>query len=634
MIFERHSLKELLLAGCLAAAAFFAASCQKDVFVFQKARPYGETTYTVTFEPATKSTLDAEYFPEWEVGEEVSVYDPIAKAPVTFTVTEVNGSSATISGNISKGDFAFSAVYPASAVDAWVDDSTCLWTVPQEQTIPSGRNIAPDALVSTAFNQSGEIVFRNQTALLDFTVDEPDMAAVKFNIGDQEYTVSPKTGTLAKGSKYHLAVYPGEYSDGITTTATTVWDISYGKHSANTLDAARNTYVNLGSLTAKSEKRYGYQITSEGTYSGLTGMLEASGYMDDLNSFVRGLLEIVLFPLIPKKDYDMHIYRYTYTSEGPDKKPVKQSSLIYVFEDAVSGKSSVDGITLVNHETIMVDSECPTKKCAVFGAFAWKGHAAICPDYLGFGASAQYPQAYLAADLAARNNLDAYFAGEQILKDKGIKVGSKRYSLGYSQGGFNAVDDLRYATLHPELGVKFNKVFAGDGPYDVQASLSDYLSGNYDDCNAYIALSVLSMVDYGQSNLKYSDILKGPILTNYYDWYVTKTRSASYINARMGDDVTDFIREDIFDGSSPAFSALMEEAKRNSLCQGGWKPGSGTDLYVCHSSKDETVPYSNFEALKSYLSGASGCHFNSNSAGGHTDPMTLIEFVLMCLRNW
>ncbi|MCQ2157947.1 MAG: hypothetical protein MJY53_06125, partial [Bacteroidales bacterium] len=607
MIFERHSLKELLLAGCLAAAAFFAASCQKDVFVFQKARPYGETTYTVTFEPATKSTLDAEYFPEWEVGEEVSVYDPIAKAPVTFTVTEVNGSSATISGNISKGDFAFSAVYPASAVDAWVDDSTCLWTVPQEQTIPSGRNIAPDALVSTAFNQSGEIVFRNQTALLDFTVDEPDMAAVKFNIGDQEYTVSPKTGTLAKGSKYHLAVYPGEYSDGITTTATTVWDISYGKHSANTLDAARNTYVNLGSLTAKSEKRYGYQITSEGTYSGLTSLLEASGYMDDLSSFVKGLIEVVLFPLVPKKDYDMHIYRYTYTSEGPDKKPVKQSSLIYVFEDAVSGKSSVDGITLVNHETFTADSECPTRQCALLGAFAWKGHAAICPDYLGFGASVQYPQAYLIADIAARNNLDAYFAGLQILKDKGIKVNSKRYTLGYSQGGFNAVDNLRYTVLHPELSVKFDKVFAGDGPYDVPASLTDYLSGNYDDCNAYIALSVLSMVDYGQTGLKYSDILKGPILTYYNDWYISKTRSASYINARMGDDVTDFIREDIIDGSSPHFAKIMEEAERNSLCQGGWKPESGTNLYVCHSSKDDMVPYSNFEALKSYLSGASGC---------------------------
>lgn len=563
MIFGKHSIKELLLFGCLVVAAATAASCQRDALEIFRLRPLGGTTYTVTFEPsATKATLGSDYIPVWEIGEQVSVYDPVAERETIFTVTEVDGNSATIRGDISEGDFAFSAVYPASAVDAWVDASTCLWSVPTEQTIPSGGRIAPDAMVSAALNQSGDIVFHNQTALLDFTVGETDISSVTFNIGEEEYIVSAGTGTLVKDSTYHLAVLPGQYK-GVSTTATTIWDVSYGRQSDNTLEAERNTYVNLGSLTANSTKRYGYQIYSEGTYSSLGDLLDISGYLDDLSSLERFGVELVLWPLVPKKEKDMHIYRYTYTSEGPSGKPVKMSSLIYVFEDAVSGSATLDGISLVNHETITTDSNCPTNFCSIFGAIAWKNHAAISPDYLGFGVSVQYPQVYLIADLAARHNMDAYFAGEQILKDKGIKYGSDRYTMGYSQGGYNAVDNLRYTSLHPELGVRFNKTFAGDGPYDVPASLKDYFSGNYDPCNAYIGLSILSMVDYGTASLKYSDILKGPILTNYYDWYVSKTRSASYIRARMGADVTDFVREDIIDGTSPLYGIIMEEAQRN-----------------------------------------------------------------------
>lgn len=637
MVMKGRGLKTIFEAWLLVVFLFVAAACQKDVLIRGPFYKGGNRSFTVSFEQGLKSELNDGYQPVWTVGEEVSVYDPVAGKACIFVVTESDGVTATIKGNISEGDFAISAVYPASAVNSWTDATTCSYSIPVTQVVPAGKDIAPDVLVSAAISQSQDqtIVFENKTSLLTFSVDTTDIKSVDFVIGGADnYRVTASSGCFEKGKTYFAAIQPGSYDGGLSTTCTSKYDVSYQMSSSNTLNAARSKYIGLGSLTAKAERRYSYEIFGEDKFSDFMDLFDKAGYLDDIGSVAQWFIELVLWPLIPNKDKDMHVYKYTYTSPGPDGEPLKMSSVLYVYEDAVSGSYTVDGIALVNHETIMTDAECPSNQSCLFGAVAWKDFAAIGPDYLGFGSTVKYPQAYLMADMSARHNLDAYFAGEQILKDKKIKVKDKRYNLGYSQGGYNAVNNLKYVSQHPGMGLSFGKTFAGDGPYDVRASLSDYLSGNFDECNAYIALSILSMVDYGQTGLSYSDILKGPILTNYYNWFVTKTYSASSIRSRIGADVTDFVREDIIDGTSPAFAKLMEEADRNSLCAGGWRPQSGSQLYVCHSTKDDMVPYSNFEALKSYLSGVSGCHFESNSAGGHSDVLTLLAFLKICLSNW
>ena len=69
--------------------------------------------------------------------------------------------------------------------------------------------------------------------------------------------------------------------------------------------------------------------------------------------------------------------------------------------------------------------------------------------------------AYLDPETTARGNIDAYLAAAQLLEDRGVAMPEKLFSFGYSQGGFNAMANLKYVTEHPELGITFQKALCG-----------------------------------------------------------------------------------------------------------------------------------------------------------------------------
>ena len=75
-----------------------------------------ERTWTVSMTGDARATVDDGLRPVWEVGEELSVYDHVARVGRIFTVSSIDGNIATITGQISAGgDTPFDAVYPAKS---------------------------------------------------------------------------------------------------------------------------------------------------------------------------------------------------------------------------------------------------------------------------------------------------------------------------------------------------------------------------------------------------------------------------------------------------------------------------------------------------------------------------------------
>ena len=148
-----------------------------------------ERTWTVAMSDGTRAILDDAMRPVWEVGEKLSVYDHVAKVGRVFEITGIDGYKATISGQISEGgDTPFDAVYPAVSAGEWSVSSSGevsnTLKLPDIQVIPSGRNICPDVLVSTAHSDvpDGVIVFHNITSLLKVQVGRDDIAEIDIDL--------------------------------------------------------------------------------------------------------------------------------------------------------------------------------------------------------------------------------------------------------------------------------------------------------------------------------------------------------------------------------------------------------------------------------------------------------------------
>lgn len=607
-----------------------------------------ERTWTVTLaspsspaptgDPATRATLDDALFPVWEVGENLSVYDPVQQVGRVFKVTAVNGRTATISGTISEGDFPFDAIYPSKSAGAWSTDGTNRAKLPAVQVIPAGRSVCPDVLVSTAHSEHPEegVTFHNAVSLLKFTVAREDIASVRFELSGTEaatWTTTAKEGTFAPG-EYYLAVYPGAY-EGITVTCDTGFGQEFTKSSSKPLTTQLGGLLNLGTVS-DGKARYAYAVTSERTYADLSAMIDETGILDGLATGVR----IVINAMLRSKTYfsisdeKVRAFNITYPSVDPQGLPVTLSARVYVREKALGGGKRLDGIAIASHSTIACNNQCPTLSVNFEAMMAWKNYAIVMPDYYGFGASSDRPQAFLDWETTARGNVDAYRAACQLMEDRSVKAGDLRFNYGYSQGGFNAMATLRYVSVHPDLELRFTKTFAGGGPYDVRQTWESYLTGNFGDAIGFIPLTLVSMNESQQLGIDYAALFKEPLLSNWQDWILSKKYTMNLINGHIGDrTIADILTEDMVAGRGPASATVMQTCDRYSL-NAGWKPVAGSRIYLYHSNEDNLVPYVNYTRMMTYLeSAAPDCELHGSTLSGDHQG-ACVPFILDVVNQW
>ena len=622
-----------ILFSVLAALAL--VSCVREWLPDETPAEEGlvERTWTVSMTGGTRATLDDGLRPVWEVGEELSVYDHVSREGRIFKVSSVDGNIATITGLISAGgDTPFDAVYPAKSAGDWSSDVTL--NLPETQVIPAGRNVCPDVLVSTAHSDvpDGVIPFHNIASLLKVTVDREGLSDIRIDLAGaseddiHRYQAEAGSGTLATGT-YFVAVDPGTYG-GLTATCLEPFGQGYRKSSTTPLEAGVGAVLNLGTVSDGKPWRY-YDISAVKPYASQQKLLDETGLSSSLSGY-----EWLLPMIFPDRDKPVSAISYTYLSADPQGEPVELSALLYILDAALDGTKALTGISLTNHGTIASNAECPTLKAQFEGALAWMSYAMVMPDYYGFGASADRPQAYLDPETTARGNIDAYLAALQLLKDRKVGIPSRLYSFGYSQGGFNSMANLKYVSGHPDLHISFEKVMCGGSPFDVELTWNAYTQGTFRNAIAFVPLSVVSVNEAQKLGIPYGSLFKGTLLDNWQDWILSKQYTLSQINDKLGtNNLADILNDDFMAGRGDAHDRVMEVCRSYSLTS-GWAPPSGTKLFLYHSKQDDTVPYENLTAMKDFLDKvAPGCYTASGgNDGGHINAV--VSFILNLIFEW
>jgi len=602
-----------------------------------------ERTWAVEMNDVTRATLDDALRTVWEVGEHVSVYDHIAKVGRVFEVKYVEDDIATISGVITAGgEVPFDAIYPAGSAE-WSDDGTATLKLPDIQQIPSGRNVCPGALVSTVHCESPDevIAFHNVSSLLKVSLERGDITEINLELAgssDEEtssYKVTAGDGSFAEGS-YFIAVYPGMYAGGLTLVCTDASGAEYSKFFSSPLEAVAGGLNDLGTVADVAQRHY-YNITDDTkVYASQQDLLDETGLLGSIDFVSTVLLNLFLANQFPDRNTPVSAISYTYLSVDPQGLPVELSALLYIPDAVLEGKKSLTGIAIANHGTIASNAECPTMKAQFTGAFAWKDYAVVVPDYYGFGASADRPQAYLDAETTARGNIDAYLAAVQLMADRGVSNPDNLLSFGYSQGGFNSMANLKYVTMHPELGVTFRKVICGGSPFDITGSWGGYYKVSSRSAIGFVPLALVSINEAQKLGIPYDHLFKGRLLDNWQKWILSKQYTIAEINRFLDTgDLSAILADELVSGTGPYFESIMATARRCTLTS-GWTPppGSTTKIIIYHSTEDEIVPVSNFKAMQAFLDKYIPNDYTAISAanGGHGNAC--IWFIVDTMNEW
>jgi hypothetical protein len=223
-----------------------------------------------------------------------------------------------------------------------------------------------------------------------------------------------------------------------------------------------------------------------------------------------------------------------------------------------------------------------------------------------------------------------------LLSDLGIEIPSVVYNAGYSQGGFNAMANLRYVSRNTGLGITFQKTMCGGSPFNVAKTWEVFLNGGYRNARGFVPMTLVSFNEAQQLGLDYNNLFKGDLLTNWREWILSKKYSLSSIMSKIGaSELSDILADGMVDLSSAEYNAVIETCNRFSLTSGWVHPAEGSWIYVYHSSSDDTVPAENFEWMRSYLKEVdpkADITWRTADNGGHLQAT--LYFMMNIVNQW
>lgn len=298
------------------------------------------------------------------------------------------------------------------------------------------------------------------------------------------------------------------------------------------------------------------------------------------------------------KDKEVWAYDFEYPSTNLKGEKIYLSARAYLPTEALEG-DSLPCVTLAAHHLIMVDKYRPSNNCVVEAFLAWEGQGVIIPDLIGFGSSAQEDQLLTNSNFNGKGNLEGLKAGLMLYDDLGIKYDKEKiYGYGYSQGGQVTMASVRYAALHPELGIKFHKAFAGAGSYDPHLTFKGYNTGNYPDAEIFKVAGLVSIFRELKDKIKEEDVFKEPLLSCYKELFLSKQYDIMQLRDfydEMGLDTC--IQAGVINGTTTAGQLINEESiLQRVYC--GWEMPEATHFYLYGVKDDDYIPYSNFTQTK------------------------------------
>ena len=293
-----------------------------------------------------------------------------------------------------------------------------------------------------------------------------------------------------------------------------------------------------------------------------------------------------------------------------------------------SGK--FDRYILVSHYTIGSDKEAPSNCFPLEGILCSMGYAVICPDYIGYGVTADKVHPYLVMELTSWNVLDMYYAVNRYFAYVGLQPKYPDiYLMGYSQGGATTmaveylIEQLNSIGAS-ELYVPIRRVFAGGGPYDVKATYDRFVMTNTADYPVAVPLVLQGMIEGNGLDLDMHSIMQPWLCDKMDEWINSKRYTTAELNALIGTKQTDkMLTPTGMNTQSKEVSELYKAMVSNSIVSYAWTPQA--PVYIMHSMDDETVTYLNATNAKQKWA-SSNIQYNFGHYGGHVK--TCIRFLL------
>ena len=292
---------------------------------------------------------------------------------------------------------------------------------------------------------------------------------------------------------------------------------------------------------------------------------------------------------------DIHMVHYEYPSKDVEGNTVNISGSIWVPMNIYDGTDPCDGVVLYNHFTHTKAVEQPSIKgeevCNGLMVSPLKpNYILVISDYIGFGSTADRPQAYLCGETNARNSLDGLVAARQLMTDAQIPQGKYLFNVGYSQGGTESMFVAKLRDMeYKDRGITFDKTFAGGGPLDFDKAYTEAVSKQHTSFPVAIALMLVSLNENFNMRLDYSKVFMEPLASNIDEWILSKKYGSYDVNDKIGvDSLKNFIQPDYLDVNSQAAMTLREKLKEISLTN-GWDPDPAQKYFVQHSRHDTYV---------------------------------------------
>ena len=284
---------------------------------------------------------------------------------------------------------------------------------------------------------------------------------------------------------------------------------------------------------------------------------------------------------------------------------------------------------IVSHYTVCSNAEAPSNCFSLEGVLVKSGYGLIIPDYIGYGVTSKEVHPYLVMDVTAHNVVDMYLAVKPWLESVGRSADDPSVDLvGYSQGGATTMAvqyliESEYSDAADINNIMLHRVFAGGGPYDIQATYERFVTTDTAGYPVAVPLVLQGMIKGNKLNMQLEDMMQPWLCEHVEDWINSKRFTSAQINKLIGTKVThNLLTPEAMEQTSEKVAELYKAMTLNSIIAYDWIPKAS--VYMMHSMDDETVPYTNATHARSHWKEAN-ITYNFGHYGGHV--MTCLRFI-------
>jgi pimeloyl-ACP methyl ester carboxylesterase len=286
--------------------------------------------------------------------------------------------------------------------------------------------------------------------------------------------------------------------------------------------------------------------------------------------------------------YGVDVYKITYNTMFKGES-VLASGLVCL-------PQSQDSFPIISFQngTNTLKSACPSENptnyyYTMMEYMSGNGYIIAFPDYIGFGASAQFLHPYYDKETTDRAVIDMIRACHEMLDEKDIQVkfSGEHFLMGYSQGGWATLSGLKNIETNYKTSIPVTATSCGAGAYDMTAMSTYVLAQEVFPGPLYLPYFIYSQQLLGAHTDPLSNFFNEPYASRIPELF-NGMYSNTQVDTQLNDSISVLLKSNMITDfvSGADFAQLRSLLIKNSVT--AWSPASKINFY--HGSADLNVP--------------------------------------------